>query len=194
MTSLQKRIAYLGIADFDYLSARLLLLYGLAFAGLPKAAESFEKLLKLFLLLEAKIAREEELTPKQLKAYGHDLPKLFAALKEKVPAKFGSDWDDLFALLQDSYDRRYPEHWREFRMEVSVHSIDIAYTYLRNNVVPNFPVEEQGRVRQFGTFIYAAYTPAVRALIERLGGRSPGDVLRLNNQSFESLDIDPNSL
>jgi len=194
MSSLRARIGYLGIADFDYLSARLLLLHGFVSTGLPKAAEAFEKLIKLFLILEAKITRNEELTTRNLKEYGHDLITLFGALKTKVPATFPPEWDEYLKLLQESYDRRYPEHWRQVQIEVSVHELDSAYTYLRNNVIQNFPPEEADRARHFGTFIYDAYTPQLREVVERLGGKPPDQVLRQSNQSFESLDIEPSRL
>src|SRR5690348_1635944 len=126
MSSLNKRIEYLGIADFDYLAARLLLLNGLVFAALPKAAEAFEKLMKLFLMLEAKINRNEELSPTQLKAYGHNLPRLFDALKTKVPVPFGNDWDEYFELLRDCYSRRYPEDWEAHRVEGDIHKLDLC--------------------------------------------------------------------
>jgi hypothetical protein len=194
MSSLSKRLEYLGIADFDYLSSRLLMLHGLVFTALPKAAEAFEKLLKLFLLLEAKIARNEELSPQQLKKFGHNLSALFGQLKAKVPATFGQDWDDYFQLLEDSYARRYPEHWKEFRIQTSVHQLDSAYCYLRNCIIQNFPQEEQKRAREFGTFIYDSYSLEVRGVIERLGGRLPGDLLRQCNESFAALQIDINRL
>jgi HEPN domain-containing protein len=190
VSSLEKRLSYLGIADFDYLSARLLLQNGLVFTALPKAAEAIEKLLKLFLLLEAKITRNEELDEKRMKAYGHNLTRLFAELKVKAPATFGADWDDYLTLLQDSYAQRYPEQWEELRIETSVNQLDSAYTYLRNSIIQNFPLEEQDRVRHFGTFIYDAYTNDVRELIRRLGGQAPGELLRHSNKSFELLDID----
>ena len=86
MTSLKKRISYLGIADFDYLSARLLLLSALGNTGLPKAAEAFEKLLKLFILLASKIQDNKELTEKDLKKeYGHNLVDLFNSTKKYIP-------------------------------------------------------------------------------------------------------------
>jgi hypothetical protein len=190
MTSLNKRLEYLGIADFDYLSARLLMLHGLVFTALPKAAEAFEKLLKLFLLLEAKIARNEELTPEQMKKFGHNLSALFKEFKVKVPASFGQDWDDYLGLLQESYTRRYPEHWGSFTIQTSFHQLDAFYCYLRNNISMNFPLEERARARQFGTFIFDAYSAAVRKVIENLGGRLPGDLLRQSNESFAAFDID----
>ena len=193
MNSLSKRLEYLGIADLDYLAARLLLIYGLAFQALPQAAEAFEKLLKLSLILEAKITRNEELTPKDLKGYGHDLAKLSKELKTRVGMPFGSDWDGFFKLLQDSYDRRYPEHWKAFQLEISLVQLDGYYTALRNNIVQNFPREEQARARQFGTFIYDAYRPNVNpkvlAIIEGLGGKLPGEVLKWNNERFTDLDF-----
>lgn len=190
MSSLSKRLAYLGLADFDYLSARLLSLCGLGNTAFPKAAEAFEKLFKLFLMLEAKITRNEDLGPKDLRAYSHDLVKLFHAVKTKIPATFDGEWDAYFTELRDAYNRRYPEHWREFVMEVNVHKLDLAYTYLRNGVARNFPVEERTRARHFGTFIYDAYNAKIVQWIRSLGGLAPEDILRLNNESLETLEID----
>ncbi len=194
MSSLEKRLSYLGIADFDYLSARLLLLNGLIFSALPKAAEALEKLIKLFILLEAKIQRNEELTAEQLKSYGHNLIKLLNELKKKIPIDFGPDWDVYFQLLQDSYTQRYPEKWTEMHIETSVHQLDTVFTYLRNNIIQNFPIEEQQRARHFGTFIYDCYSSDVRALIGLLGGRQPGELLRHMNESFNQLDIETERL
>lgn len=190
MTSLDRRLAYLGIADFDYLAARLLLVHGLASVGLPKAAEAFEKILKLFLALEAKINRGEELGPRDLKKYNHQLPKLLAVVGERVGSPFSAEWVEYVTMLQDAYNRRYPEHWREFRVVADIRALDSAYTLLRNNVVANLPAEDQARARQFGTFLYAGFTPEVRELIARLGGKPPGDVLRQVNECFPSLEID----
>ena len=90
--SLTKRISYLGIADFDYLSARLLLLCGIGNTGLSKSAEAFEKLFKLFLMLEARITQNIELVPKDLKKYNHKLGRRFTDVKLKSGAKFEKEW------------------------------------------------------------------------------------------------------
>jgi len=42
---------YLGLADIDYLAARILILNGLPSVGLAKSAEAFEKQFKLFFLI-----------------------------------------------------------------------------------------------------------------------------------------------
>src|SRR2546426_10457605 len=190
MTSLDHRVAYLGLADFDYLSARILLRHGLMSTGLPRAAESFEKILKLVIMLEARITRKEELEPKHLKSYGHDLPKLFAELKRRISASFPPEFDTYFAMLTDAYDRRYPEHWKSFKAEVSVDYLDGVYVQFRNSAVINFPIEEQARARQFGTFITDAYAPVMIKQIEELGGQTIGELLRFRNDSFDRLDID----
>jgi hypothetical protein len=180
---------YLGIADLDYLAARLLLLNGLVFSALPKAAEAFEKLMKLFLMIEAKVNRNEEVYADNLKRYSHNLTRLFAEIKTKVPTTFSNDWDEYFELLRVSYSRRYPEEWKEYQMEGNIHKLDFYYTYLRNNIIANFPLEEIDRAKQFGTFIYDGFSSPVRELISVLGGKPPGDILRQNNQSFELLEI-----
>src|SRR3989337_1052290 len=112
--SLIKRSEYLGIADMDYLSARVLLLNGLTHTGLAKAAEAFEKLFKLFLILEAKITRNEELTQKELKQYNHKLVKLFGLVMTRSHKKtYHQSVKNYFAQLQNAYSLRYPESWKQ---------------------------------------------------------------------------------
>lgn len=195
MNSLDKRIEYLGLADMDYLSARLLLMSGLATTGFPKAAEAFEKIFKLFLMLEAKISSNAELTESDLKSYSHNLIKLLNEVKTKLPnTTFESTWDDYLKTLQESYTRRYPENWRVFRLTVSLDQLDKAYSYLRNNVILNFPQEEQTRTRQFGTFIYDAYRGDVSKRIKKSGALPPAEILKWKNHSLDNLNIDFESL
>jgi hypothetical protein len=195
MNSLNKRIEYLGLADMDYLSARLLLMSGLATTGFPKAAEAIEKIFKLFLILEAKISRNVELTEGDMRSYGHNLIKLLNEVKTKLPnTTFVSNWDDYLKILQDSYTRRYPENWKEFRLTVNLDQLDKVYSYLRNNVILNFPQEEQTRTRQFGTFIYDAYRGDLSKRIQKTGALSPAEILKWKNHSFDDFDIDFESL
>jgi len=84
-TSLQKRLAYLGIADFDYLSARVLMRHGLAFTGLAKASDAFEKIMKLNLILDAKISRNQDLEPDEVKTYLHNLRGLLDDFEDHFP-------------------------------------------------------------------------------------------------------------
>jgi hypothetical protein len=195
MSVLEKRIAYLGLADIDYLSARLLLLSGLVTTGFPKAAEAFEKLLKLFLLLEAKISSNVDLTEKQMKAYSHNLIKLFDVVKTKIPnTQFDQSWDDYFKILQDSYTRRYPENWTVFQITYSLGQLDKGYVFFRNGIIGNFPPEEQARVREFGTFIYDAYRGDRSKIIKDAGSLTPAEIFKLRNDSFNDFDIDVNNL
>ena len=128
MTVLDKRIQYLAIADIDYLSARLLLVCGVPFTGLPKAAEAMEKIFKLFLMLEAKITEEEELQDTDLKNYRHRLTKLFNTVKKKVPAQFDSSWDKFIEELELSYKRRYPDTWpQQMKWSANFEFLDTAY-------------------------------------------------------------------
>jgi hypothetical protein len=194
MSSLHSRIQYLGLADFDYLSARLLVLCGLPSTGLPKASEAFEKLLKLLLMLEAKIRRNEELTPRQLKAYGHDLTKLFSAVKATSSVAFKEGWDVYFETLKEAYGRRYPEHWTSALVEINVNHLDAAYAYFRNNVVDNLPEVERERARVFGTDYFAAYTPDVVETIRSNSGVTIGDVLRSRNQFLQHIELNWDAL
>ena len=190
MTSLNNRLAYLGIADFDYLSARILLLDGLTFTGLPKAAEAFEKIVKLVLMLEAKISRNEELTPGALRRFGHELGALLVELRTRTAIPIAVDVDQYFAMLKDAAAHRYPEAWKEYEATLSIGQLDSLYAQLRNLAVANFPVEEKERARCFGTFIGDAYTPETIEKIRELGGRSPWELLAYRNDSHEAFDLD----
>jgi hypothetical protein len=192
--SLNKRISWLGLADFDYLSARILLLCGLGNTGLVKAAEAFEKIFKLFLMLEAKITENKELNEKDLKIYGHNIEKLFAAVKSKIPVSFDKKWDDYFKMFEDCYSRRYPEHWKEHIININLRDLDEAYTYFRNGVIFNFPDEEKARAKDFGTFLYGPYNADVKNWIKTQGGKTPSEILTLNNLSFDVLDINKERL
>lgn len=195
MNSINKRMEYLGLADMDYLSARLLLMSGLATTGFPKAAEAFEKIFKLFLMLEAKISRNVDLTEVDMKSYGHNLNRIFNDVKTKLPyTNFGSDWDDYLNTLQQSYTRRYPENWRTHQLTIRLDHLDQAYSYFRNNVILNFPQEEQKRVRQFGTFIYDAYRCDLSKRIQKTGALSPAEILQWKNNSLANFNIDFESL
>ncbi len=190
MTSLNKRLAYLGIADFDYLAARVLLRDGLIFSGLPKAAEAFEKVVKLNLILEAKIARNEELEPEDLKRFGHDLVKLLTEFARRTGIAVEPEIEPYFAMLADSVPHRYPEHWKTYKAEMNIGFLDHLYGQFRNIAVVNFPAEERERARCFGTFLGDAYTSEMVARIEGLGGRSPWDLLAYRNESLTSFDLD----
>src|SRR6266699_1769134 len=99
MTSLNKRLAYLGIADFDYLSARVLLRHGLVFTGLPKAADAFEKIVKLNLMLDAKISRNEDLAPEDLKRFEHHLKRLLEEFAKRTGITVEAGVMDYFSML-----------------------------------------------------------------------------------------------
>ena len=191
MTSLNKRLAYLGIADFDYLSARVLLRDGLVFTGLPKAADAFEKILKLNLVLEAKISRNDELEPEDLKRFGHDLVKLLDEFQRRTGMTLPPEVAPYFAMLEDAAAHRYPEHWKSFKAELDIDQLDHHYCQFRNLARENFPVEERERARCFGTFLGDAYDAAMIDRIKGLGGLSPWELLAYRNQSLAQLDLDP---
>lgn len=188
-TSLNQRLAYLSIADFDYLSARILLLFGLAHTGFPKAAEAFEKLFKLFLLLCSKIIKNEELTEKDLKIYKHKLVTLFDKIKSIIPVKFDKSYEDYFLFLQETYHKRYPENWKSFKYEVEISKLDSSYLYFRNSVVKNFPLEDQERVKQFGGFISDGYSEKIKEIINRRTGNSLKGMLLKDNEHIKNYDI-----
>ena len=193
-TSIDNRLAYLSLADFDYLSARILLLFGLAHTGFPKASESFEKLFKLFLILEAKISRNEELTIEDLKKYQHKLVTLFDKINSIIPDKFDKSWRDYFLFLQETYHKRYPENWKSFIYEVDINQLDLCYLYLRNNITQNFPSEEQERVKQFGGFISDGYGEKIKAIIKRRTGKSLAEMLSQDNDHINKYDLIFNKL
>jgi len=180
---------YLGIADFDYLSARLLLLSGLATTGFPLAAQAIEKLLKLFMLLYEKIVNNRELTVKEMQGYSHNLVSLFNYLKERVKEQFDSSWENYFQALQDSYYRRYPEGWKIHKYEVEAVKLDMVYCHLRNRIITNFPNEEINAAKKFGTFVINAYTKEIKNIIKNRNGILPREIFYLNNESAANFDI-----
>ena len=188
-TSFDKRLAYLAIADFNYLSARILLLFGLAHTGFPKAAEALELLFKLFLLLEAKIARNYDLTDKDLKEYKHKLVTLFDKIESMIPKKFDRSIRKYIIYLQETYHKRYPENWKSFKYEVEISHLDNIYLYFRNSIVSNFPSEEQERIKQFGGFISNGYSEEIKEIINKRTGRSLKDMLLQDNEHIKNYDI-----
>jgi hypothetical protein len=189
--SLNHRIAYLGLADFDYLSARVLMWNGVLNTALQKAAEAFEKILKVNLLLEAKISRSEELTPGDLMRFDHHLGKLLEEFKTRAKVTVHADTEKYFAMLQDAYSRRYPEHWKRFEAEWNVSYMDAVYVNLRDTAVENFPIEERERARCFGTFLGDLYKPDVIKQLEAIGARSPWELLAYKNDFMSHFNIDP---
>lgn len=194
--SFKKRLEYLGIADMDYLSARALLINGLTHTGLSKGAEGFEKLFKLFLILDARITRNTEMSQHELKKYEHKLVVLFELVVSKIPnaTPFDSTWKEYFIQLQGAYKTRYPESWVEIKLINDLTNLDKAYCYFRNNITINFPLEEQEKTKQFGTFIMNAYNVNVIEYIKSHGGMSPHQLLSKDNLYFSELNIDGDKL
>jgi hypothetical protein len=189
--SLNHRIAYLGLADFDYLSARVLMWNGVQNTGLQKAAEPFEKILKVNLMLEAKISRNEELTPRDLVQLGHHLGKLLEEFRARAKVTVHPDTERYLAMLQDAYAKRYPEHWKRFEAEWNVGYMDAVYVNLRDTAVENFPKEERERARSFGTFLGDLYKPDVIKQLEAIGARSPWELLAYKNDFMSHFNIEP---
>ncbi|MBI2621067.1 MAG: hypothetical protein HYW63_00280 [Candidatus Levybacteria bacterium] len=193
--SLIKRLEYLGIADMDYLSARILLINGLTHTGLSKAAEAFEKLFKLFLIIEAKITENKHLTQKDLKQYEHKLVKLFKVVMLKLPEKtYHQSVENFFQQLENAYRTRYPESWRDAMFINNLEDLDKLYCYFRNNITINFPKEEQEKIRLFGTFIMKAYNKDVIGYIKKLDGMSPKEAISRHNKYINEFNIDLNQL
>ena len=192
MKPIDKIQEYFGLADIDYLSARLLILNGLPTVGLAKGAEAMEKQLKLFIAMFERIKNGKELTVRDFKKFGHGLLNLLKEYNERAPQRLNlnQDWEKLFKLLQDAYDKRHPEHWKEWEMRVSIHEIDQAYTYFRNLNLSNTPEEFSQRALDFGTFVGDLWqNEEYYQRIIDMGLKSPFELLKLENRSYANLKI-----
>lgn len=196
MQSIKNIREYLGLADIDYLSARLLILNGMPTVGLAKAAESIEKQFKLFFLLYEKITNNNDLNVKNMKKYGHNLVEMLDSYNKIVPKqkKLDNEWKEYLTIVQDAYDRRYPEHWKEWEVKIDVGQLDKAYTYMRNNNAANFPDEYKERALVFGTFLSDIYQDdEYISKIQKRGLLPPMEILKLENDSYNDLQINKNA-
>lgn len=196
MTSITKISEYLGLADADYLAARMLLLGGLPTVGLSKAAEAMEKQFKLFFLQFERIENGRELDVRDLKGYGHRLREMLESYNGMVPAerRLDDSWKSYLELLEEAYAKRYPEHWEKWEAEVDLGKLDCGYVYLRNANADNFPAELRDRARDFGTFIGDVFRQeAFSKRIALLGLLHPIEYLKLNNESYGDLAIHKNA-
>ena len=190
-------LSYLGLADSDYVAARLLLLSGLPFPGMAKALEALEKQLKLYFLLKEKLEAGRHLTPDDLKARRHGLRKMVKDFNDAAPlaCQISSAWDPLLKTLEKAYKRRYPEDWNEWEVEFDLSQFDELYSFLRGLNAANFEPQEQSRAAQLGTFLGDYWRLAnVDQLIRDRGLMPPMDVVRLNNEYFDSLGVDEQRL
>ena len=186
---LNQRLQYLAIADMDYLAARLLLLSANPFCGMPKAAEAIEKIMKLFLVLEAKISRNEELSANDLKKYNHNLIKLAEKVESLCPMQLGKTWKNYLKGLQDSYNLRYPDNWaKNMEWRSDIDNLDSIYAYLRQNISSNFPPEEKPIAERFGGSILSAYGNEIVKNIENAGMLSPVDLLSRQNKQRDKFN------
>ena len=190
--SINKVQEYLGLADIDYLAARLLILNGMPTVGLSKSAEAIEKQFKLFFLMFEKINNNKELTTKELKSKGHNLMDMLSSFNLLVPEKMrlGDDWHNYLRLLQDAYGKRYPENWDSWEAAINIDELDDLYVYLRNLNARNLPPELKERGTDFGTFLGDIWKE--ETIIDKIksnGLKLPMEVLKLNNESFNSLNI-----
>jgi hypothetical protein len=187
---LDQRLNLLGLADLDYLTARLLINCGLVITGLPKAAEAFEKLLKCFLLLEAKISSNQEITSREMRSFGHGLTEIFQTFKRKVPTVFDAAWDTYLSDLEKYYKTRYPDNWeKQATWQGEVATLDNYYSYLRENIVENFPKEELEKARTFGAAFSTAYNEQLSTHINSSGGMSPLKILQLHNHHLDRFHV-----
>lgn len=191
MTILSKLNSYMGLADTDYLASRLLILSGLPLQGLAKASEAIEKQFKLFFAIFERIQKGREISQRELRQYGHNLLDQLNSYNQLIPQEYrlGEDWKELMVMLKDSYNLRYPEHWKEVHLPIELSKLDQAYTYLRNNNVNNLPQEIRSRGESFGTFLGDIWTEDYILRIEKMGLKTPYEILELNNNSYENLKI-----
>lgn len=194
MTSFSKRLSYLGLADIDYLSARILMLSGVPTTAFGKAAEAMEKILKLNLMLAIKIITGKELDEKALKKeFGHGIARVYNRLMQITNTPADNGFIEYFKILEESYKRRYPENWKSFSMEVDLEKFDKAYCEFRAVAALNFPAEEQERAGQFGTFLGDIYNPSLIRRVNNDGMLSPAEALRKNNNHIAKLGLNSNS-
>ena len=187
---LNQRLNYLAIADMDYLAARSLMLSGNPFCGMPKAAEALEKIMKLFLILETKISRNEELSAKDLKKYSHNLIKLSKKVESLCPMQLDEHWKNYLEKLQKSYHDRYPDNWaNEMEWSSDIDNLDAIYAYLRLNISSNFPLEEVEVAKSFGVNILPAYNDEIVRKIEEAGMLSPIDLLSKHNKQIDKFNV-----
>ena len=187
---LNQRLNYLAIADMDYLAARSLMLSGNPFCGMPKAAEALEKIMKLFLILETKISRNEELSAKDLKKYSHNLIKLSKKVESLCPMQLDEHWKNYLEKLQKSYHDRYPDNWaNEMEWSSDIDNLDAIYAYLRLNISSNFPLEEVKVAKSFGVNILPAYNDEIVRKIEEAGMLSPIDLLSKHNKQIDKFNV-----
>jgi len=121
-------------------------------------------------MLEAKISRNQELEPKDLKRFGHDLEALLGELNLRTGLATEPGVASYFSMLQDATAHRYPEHWKTYKADLDIDQLDHLYSQFRNLSVINFPIEEHDRARCFGTFLDDAYTSTMVTRIEEMGG------------------------
>ncbi|MBC7877730.1 MAG: hypothetical protein H7Y59_11230 [Anaerolineales bacterium] len=128
----EKLTSYLGIADIDYLCARLLFMSGFPIVAMAKAAESLEKLLKLSIVLLARIYSGIELTDDQLKnEYGHDLRKLLDGYNKMAPPEvklIGNT--EILENLRKAYNLRYTAKNKDIKLAFALDEFDNWYVYL----------------------------------------------------------------
>jgi len=187
-----KLVDYLGIADIDYLSARLLFMSGFPIVAMAKAAESIEKLFKILIVMITRIYFQQELTDDDLKKrYGHNLEKLLKGYNEIAPdnAKLVGD-TAILNNLQMAYNLRYSGKDKDIKLVFALDEFDRWYVLLRNLIVENIPQELKAEVTQFGTFHGKLYESGIEKLLSEYETMRPGDVLRYKNAMFDQLVID----
>lgn len=182
-------LGYLEVADTDYVAARALMLNGLLTAGLPKAAEALEKIMKLLLAIEAKLNRGEEFDNKRFRSFGHGIGALSVELEQRMPTEHGASRTTYCRRLEETYRHRYPENRPDdFTYEGNIDAFDGQYVFLRNQVARNFPADHEAAAQTFMVFTAAVFGSEMIEAIADLGGQPPAHVLRTSNKSVDLLD------
>lgn len=184
----------LGVADIDYLSARLLFMSGLPTVGMSKASEALEKLLKIAIVCLSKIQENKDLEDNDLKKYGHNLIRLLDEYNRLIPVEeFKLKGEpEILKNLMAAYSLRYMSGSGDFELGFSLDHFDHWYSFLRNQIVLNLPMELREDSKQFGTFLGNLYETDIKDIVQPYGLLLPGDILQLSNDKFENLDIDKN--
>ncbi|MCF7846252.1 MAG: HEPN domain-containing protein [Candidatus Peribacteraceae bacterium] len=117
---------WLMMADFEYLSARLLLTHSVYITGLSSAARALELYLKVLVHQKKKVPFDQ-----MFKEYGHSINKL---LKE-LNINLDSTGDKVVKDLNESYKNRYPDNWKgDVKWRFWLHEIDKIICLVHNDV------------------------------------------------------------
>lgn len=180
-----RMLAWLEQADLSYLSARALFLCGLP-TGERLAVEAYESVIRLLLAVELR-RQGRELGPGEMRELGRDLEHLSAMLAHQVPDTRDEERAVYLRALH-RYGDRYPTHWPIERVVAAdIEALDHHYASLRNRATTEFPDEYGVAAGQMLPNLAAGFTESLIDVLHGLGGASPGEVLRLDNEALSRL-------